>query len=213
MVEKALREHEAKKIRKREMIELQRAISMSKDQLEKEKKEKRKKLDNLLKEKKKLEKSLDETTQEIGEIKLWLEKENSKEVKSQLGEAEKPRKSEAQTENPSDAGACAQESQQVVKEVEAKILSELIKSREEELECPVCTEVASPPLFCCEDQHLICSQCRPKVNSQNSFRKCSHNHEPRICVRFPPVLSVEDPILPNHRGIALLKEQSRSFGG
>ena len=40
MVEKALREHEAKKIRKREMIELQRAISMSKDQLEKEKKKK-----------------------------------------------------------------------------------------------------------------------------------------------------------------------------
>ena len=164
-----MREHEAKKIRKREMIELQRAIGMSKDQLEKEKKEKRKKLDNLLKEKKKLENSLDKTKQEIEEIRRWLEKENSKEVKSQLGETEKPRKSEAQLEKPGDAGACAQESQQVVKEVEAKILSELIKSREEELECPVCMEVASPPLFCCGDQHLICSQCRPKVKSQNIF--------------------------------------------
>ena len=51
IVEKALKEHEAKKIRKREMIELERALRMSKDQLEKEKKEKRKKLDNLLKEK------------------------------------------------------------------------------------------------------------------------------------------------------------------
>ena len=49
MVEKA------KKLRKREMIELQRAISMSKDQLEKEKNERLKKLDNLLKEKKQLD--------------------------------------------------------------------------------------------------------------------------------------------------------------
>ena len=213
MVEKALREHEAKKIWKREMIELERALRMSKDQLEKEKKEKRKKLDNLLKEKKKLENSLDETTQEIEEIKRWLEEENSNEVKTQLGEAEQPRKSEAQTENPGDAGACAQENHQVVKQAEAKILSELIASREEELECPVCREVASLPLFCCEDQHLICSQCRPKVKSQNIFCKCSHDHEWRICVRFPPVLSVEDPTPPNHRGIALLNELSRNFGG
>ena len=164
-----MREHEAKKIRKREMIELQRAISISKDQLEKEKKEKQKKLDNLLKEKKKLENSLDETAQEIGEIKRWLEKENSKEVKSQLGETEKPKKSDTQPEKPGDAGACAKENQQEVKEVLAKELSVLIASREKELECPVCMEVASPPLFCCEDQHVICSQCRPKVKSQNIF--------------------------------------------
>ena len=38
MVEKALREHEAKKIRKREMIELERALSMSKEKLEKKEK-------------------------------------------------------------------------------------------------------------------------------------------------------------------------------
>merc|ERR1719209_1563828 len=35
---------------------------------------------------------------------------------------------------------------------------------EEELECPVCLEVASnPPIFKCVDDHLICSACRPKV--------------------------------------------------
>merc|ERR1712126_558551 len=35
---------------------------------------------------------------------------------------------------------------------------------EEELECPVCLEVANhSPIFKCVDDHLICSACRPKV--------------------------------------------------
>ena len=38
-----------------------------------------------------------------------------------------------------------------------------IKAKEQELECPVCLEVAAPPIFTCSDLHLICSDCRPKV--------------------------------------------------
>ena len=38
-----------------------------------------------------------------------------------------------------------------------------IEAKEKELECPVCFEVASVPIFCCDDQHIICSDCRPKV--------------------------------------------------
>merc|ERR1719300_961643 len=39
-----------------------------------------------------------------------------------------------------------------------------IEAKEKELECPVCLEVASVPIFCCDDQHIICSDCRPKVS-------------------------------------------------
>ena len=38
-----------------------------------------------------------------------------------------------------------------------------IEAKEQELECPVCFEIASPPIFMCTDLHLICSDCRPKV--------------------------------------------------
>merc|ERR1719237_590914 len=39
-----------------------------------------------------------------------------------------------------------------------------IKAKEKELECPVCFEVASAPIFMCSDLHLICSDCKPKVS-------------------------------------------------
>ena len=35
-----------------------------------------------------------------------------------------------------------------------------ICSKEQELECPVCLETATPPILMCEDQHLICNKCR-----------------------------------------------------
>ena len=38
-----------------------------------------------------------------------------------------------------------------------------IEAKEEELECPVCLEVAEAPIFMCDDLHLLCSTCRPKV--------------------------------------------------
>merc|ERR550519_1730149 len=33
------------------------------------------------------------------------------------------------------------------------------------LECPVCLEVAKEPIFQCVDGHLICQNCRPKINA------------------------------------------------
>ena len=38
-----------------------------------------------------------------------------------------------------------------------------IADKEKDLECPVCLEVASAPIFMCSEQHLICTNCRPKV--------------------------------------------------
>jgi len=48
---------------------------------------------------------------------------------------------------------------QLIEFIESKI-----EAKEEELACPVCLEVASPPIFTCSDLHLICSDCKPKVS-------------------------------------------------
>ena len=40
---------------------------------------------------------------------------------------------------------------------------DMIAKKETELECPVCLDTVSSPIFCCPDLHLICSQCLPKL--------------------------------------------------
>ena len=42
-------------------------------------------------------------------------------------------------------------------------ITKKIEAKEKDLECPVCFEVASSPIFKCLEDHLICSVCRPKV--------------------------------------------------
>ena len=42
-------------------------------------------------------------------------------------------------------------------------LTKSIKEKEADLECPVCMETAEAPIFMCQEMHLICSNCRPKV--------------------------------------------------
>jgi len=46
-----------------------------------------------------------------------------------------------------------------------------ISKKEAELECPVCLEVAAPPILMCSELHLICSNCRPKVKKCPVCRK------------------------------------------
>ena len=43
-------------------------------------------------------------------------------------------------------------------------LEKSIADKERELECPTCLEVAPPPLYMCQDSHLICSACRPRLD-------------------------------------------------
>jgi hypothetical protein len=38
-----------------------------------------------------------------------------------------------------------------------------IFEKEKDLECPVCLETASAPIYSCQENHLICSSCRPMV--------------------------------------------------
>ena len=39
-----------------------------------------------------------------------------------------------------------------------------IDAKERDLECSICLEVSSAPIYCCDEQHIICSDCRPKVS-------------------------------------------------
>ena len=42
-------------------------------------------------------------------------------------------------------------------------LSKSIKEKEANLKCPVCMETVEAPIFTCQEQHLICANCRPKL--------------------------------------------------
>eukprot|EP00092_Neocalanus_flemingeri_P015707 GFUD01017001.1.p1 GENE.GFUD01017001.1~~GFUD01017001.1.p1 ORF type:complete len:326 (-),score=103.14 GFUD01017001.1:29-1006(-) len=46
-------------------------------------------------------------------------------------------------------------------------LSETVAQKKALLECPVCLNTASPPIYKCPSDHLICSKCLPRMN-----RKC-----------------------------------------
>ena len=62
-----------------------------------------------------------------------------------------------------------------VKEIKPEIqkfldnINRKIDAKERDLECSICLEVSIAPIYCCDEQHIICSDCRPKV----SMRKCS----------------------------------------
>ena len=50
-------------------------------------------------------------------------------------------------------------------------IEESIKEKENELECPVCLEIARVPIFMCGDSHLVCSTCLPQLSACPECRK------------------------------------------
>ena len=123
-------------------------LQISKAKMVKSTEDKVKKLEKLLKKKNKLENFITEEVGKKKETKSRLEKE-IEELKVRLKETQSAEKSEAQPESSLS--------------LLVEYINDQIESKERELECPVCLALASPPLFCCEDQHLICAECRPKV--------------------------------------------------
>ena len=66
--------------------------------------------------------------------------------------------------------------------------SEELREIESELECPVCMEMAQPPIYQCEEGHIICATCKPLLTN------CPHNcgkkySEPAIRCRFAEKLA------------------------
>jgi len=78
-------------------------------------------------------------------------------------------------------------------------LLESIEQKEALLECPVCFNTASPPIYKCSREHLICSVCLPRMNG-----KCPTCRIPNRGNREPFRLAEE-----NYRELLKLR---RKFG-
>ena len=64
---------------------------------------------------------------------------------------------------------------------------EEIRELEEELECPVCMDISRPPIYQCEEGHIICSTCKPLLTNCPHCAKSYSN--PVIRCRFGEKLS------------------------
>ena len=49
------------------------------------------------------------------------------------------------------------------KDMCVEFLMKTINAKESDLECPVCLDTAEGDIYSCQDQHLLCSSCRPRV--------------------------------------------------
>merc|ERR1719319_1524435 len=47
--------------------------------------------------------------------------------------------------------------------LELQQVEKRIATKTAELECPVCLNTCSPPIYTCPNQHLVCSTCRPHL--------------------------------------------------
>ena len=64
-----------------------------------------------------------------------------------------------------------------------------ITEKESDLECPVCLETAEGEIFSCVEQHLVCSQCRPRVSE---CPQCRHPYPPTpLRHRYAEKMAVE----------------------
>merc|ERR1719430_983058 len=128
-------------------------LQMRKDQLAKDIEDEDQKLEKILKKKNKLENFISEKISENKQAKRQLEKE-IEDIKAR----QEKRRSEEIARNKIEK--LQPENLKLLEYIDGKI-----EAKEKELECPVCFEVASVPIFCCDDQHIICSDCRPKVST------------------------------------------------
>merc|ERR1712228_1087274 len=50
-------------------------------------------------------------------------------------------------------------------------LQDSVEGKKKELECPVCLETAQIPIYMCQNSHLVCSDCLPKLKECPECRK------------------------------------------
>ena len=159
----AAEDEKNEKLKEKFAVEMQISdLKVKHEILEREVEEKDKTINDLIREKRDLEAYIENSVHRTKKEIALLE-EDMKSLKTCL--SPQPLK-----ETRNDASFAKGESQQLNLQL-IEFISSKILAKEEELECPVCFEVASPPIFACNDLHLICSHCRPKVS--NTFETSS----------------------------------------
>ena len=135
-------------------------------------------------EKKKLEKLL----QELEGNRIVTEKRHEKEVKEVKNQLKKSEADKRSSQEVLMQKLYRMQERLIQKEDEMKnykkscdCKEKRIQKLEDILECPICLETASAPIYTCLQFHLICSKCRPQVSKcpecretykdQRNFRK------------------------------------------
>ena len=148
----AAEDEKNEKLKEKSAVEMQISdLKIKHKRLEREVKEKDKTMINLVKKKRDLEAYIENNVLSTKKEIALLE-EDIKSLKTYL--APQPL-IEARNDG---SIAKGQLNLELIEFIESKI-----EAKEEELACPVCLEIASPPIFTCSDLHLICSDCKPKV--------------------------------------------------
>ena len=113
-------------------------------------------LNNSLKKKRMLEDFLTQEVDSNKQAKVHLEREIEA-IKARMEDMNKSKDSKPDTVSDT-VDKMKPETQKLLFHINRKI-----EAKEADLECPVCLEVSRPPIYSCEEQHIICSDCRPKV--------------------------------------------------
>jgi len=125
-------------------------IQERRDQLVQDLHKKDEKLNESLKKKRILEDFIAQEVDANKQAKLGLEREIEF-IKTRMEDMDKESQSEKVNE-------IKPEIQKFLDNINRKI-----DAKERDLECSICLEVSSAPIYCCDEQHIICSDCRPKV--------------------------------------------------
>ena len=179
-----------------EMIHIREELVRSqerRDQLMKDVEEK----DDFLKESLKKKKQLEDLIETEVDLKKQSRGQLEKEIGSLQARIDHLTKDEADTVDKANL-----EAQRFLLNINKKI-----EAKESDLECPVCLEVSAAPIFSCDEQHLICSDCRPKVN----ILKLEILFSLSPLFRSQSVPSAEKRTQINREGIVMQRKQLRSW--
>ena len=155
------------------------SLQERKDRLSKDILQKDENLNKSLKKKRILE---DYITQEVDankQVKVRLEQEIES-IKTRMEDTNKSKESKSEK-----VMGIKPEIQKFLEHINKKI-----DAKERDLECSICLEVSSAPIYCCDEQHIICSDCRPKVSM------CKSNKVSRILGLWYP-LSLRSDLWPD----------------